>query len=135
MVAISVVNFYVNMILSDAFIELRINRSFLFQKRIPPPKLSLPSRRVVIDYSSPNIAKQMHVGHLRSTLIGNCLANMSEYVGNDTIRVNHLGDWGTQFGTLLQFLIDEHGNGALDRVSDMNLADITVSCLIMAKQL
>jgi arginyl-tRNA synthetase len=56
---------------------------------------------VVIDYSSPNVAKQMHVGHLRSTIIGDTLARVIECEGHDTIRQNHLGDWGTQFGMII----------------------------------
>ena len=64
-------------------------------------------RRVVIDYSAPNIAKEMHVGHLRTTIIGDCLARVLGYLGADVVRQNHLGDWGTQFGMLIQYL-DEH---------------------------
>lgn len=63
-------------------------------------------QRVVIDYSSPNIAKQMHVGHLRSTIIGDCIANLYEFLGHDVLRLNHVGDWGTQFGMLIAHLID-----------------------------
>jgi arginyl-tRNA synthetase len=61
-------------------------------------------RKVVVDYSGPNIAKQMHVGHLRSTIIGDCLARVIEYQHNQIIRQNHLGDWGTQFGMLIAYL-------------------------------
>ena len=61
-------------------------------------------RRVVIDYSSPNVAKAMHVGHLRSTVIGDCLARVLERLGHDVVRQNHLGDWGTQFGMLTEHL-------------------------------
>ncbi|MGW1738858.1 arginine--tRNA ligase [Nocardia sp. NPDC001965] len=64
-------------------------------------------RRVVIDYSAPNVAKEMHVGHLRTTIIGDCLARVFGFRGADVVRVNHLGDWGTQFGMLIQYL-DEH---------------------------
>ncbi|WP_369974706.1 arginine--tRNA ligase [Nocardia sp. MDA0666] len=64
-------------------------------------------RRTVIDYSAPNIAKEMHVGHLRTTIIGDSLARVLEFLGADVIRQNHLGDWGTQFGMLIQYL-DEH---------------------------
>jgi arginyl-tRNA synthetase len=60
--------------------------------------------RVVVDYSGPNMAKQMHVGHLRSTIIGDTLANLLEYLGDDVIRQNHIGDWGTQFGMLIAYL-------------------------------
>ncbi|TLF92467.1 arginine--tRNA ligase [Nocardia cyriacigeorgica] len=67
----------------------------------------LEGERVVIDYSSPNIAKQMHVGHLRTTIIGDALARSLSFLGAEVIRQNHLGDWGTQFGMLIQY-IDEH---------------------------
>ncbi|MGA4791294.1 arginine--tRNA ligase [Nocardia sp. AB354] len=64
-------------------------------------------RRTVIDYSAPNIAKEMHVGHLRTTIIGDSLARVLEFLGAEVVRQNHLGDWGTQFGMLIQYL-DEH---------------------------
>ncbi len=63
-------------------------------------------RTVVFDYSSPNVAKEMHVGHLRSTIIGDCLANVEEFLGHRVERLNHLGDWGTQFGMLITHLAD-----------------------------
>jgi arginyl-tRNA synthetase len=63
--------------------------------------------RVVVDYSAPNIAKEMHVGHLRTTIIGDSLARVLGHLGATVIRQNHLGDWGTQFGMLIQYL-DEH---------------------------
>ena len=63
-----------------------------------------PDRRdrlkIIVDLSSPNIAKEMHVGHLRTTIIGDCLANILEFLGHDVLRLNHVGDWGTQFGFL-----------------------------------
>ena len=61
---------------------------------------------VVIDYSSPNIAKEMHVGHIRSTVIGDCLARVLGFLGHRVIRQNHVGDWGTPFGMLIEHLID-----------------------------
>ena len=61
---------------------------------------------VVIDYSAPNVAKEMHVGHLRSTVIGDALVRMHEYVGNRVVRENHIGDWGTPFGMLIEHLLD-----------------------------
>ncbi|BDU07950.1 arginine--tRNA ligase [Nocardia cyriacigeorgica] len=64
-------------------------------------------QRVVIDYSGPNVAKEMHVGHLRTTIIGDSLARVLDFLGADVIRANHLGDWGTHFGRLIQY-IDEH---------------------------
>lgn len=62
--------------------------------------------RTVIDYSSPNIAKEMHVGHLRSSVIGDALARIMEFLGATVLRQNHLGDWGTQFGMLIQFMAE-----------------------------
>jgi arginyl-tRNA synthetase len=61
---------------------------------------------VVVDYSGPNVAKEMHVGHLRSTIIGDAIAKVMEFLGHKVIRQNHLGDWGTQFGMLIEHLID-----------------------------
>lgn len=65
--------------------------------------------RVIVDYSSPNIAKEMHVGHLRSTIIGDCIARLLEYAHYDVLRLNHVGDWGTQFGMLLALLFERFG--------------------------
>lgn len=73
--------------------------------------------RTVIDYSAPNIAKEMHVGHLRTTVIGDCLARLLSHLGAEVIRQNHLGDWGTQFGMLIQYL-QEHPE-QLWRASDL----------------
>lgn len=71
--------------------------------------------KVVVDYSGPNMAKQMHVGHLRSTIIGDTLANLLEFLGDEVIRQNHIGDWGTQFGMLIAYLeeMGEDGSGSL----------------------
>lgn len=66
---------------------------------------------VVMDYSGPNMAKQMHVGHLRSTIIGDTLSNLLAFLGDEVIRQNHIGDWGTQFGMLVAFL-EETGCGS-----------------------
>ncbi|MGH8353421.1 MAG: arginine--tRNA ligase [Pseudomonas sp.] len=63
-----------------------------------------PPQRVVVDLSSPNLAKEMHVGHLRSTIIGDGVARVLEFLGDSVIRQNHVGDWGTQFGMLLAYL-------------------------------
>lgn len=63
--------------------------------------------RIVIDFSSPNTAKEMHVGHLRSTIIGDSLARVFEFLGHDVLRINHVGDWGTAFGMLIAY-IKEH---------------------------
>ncbi|WP_034271279.1 arginine--tRNA ligase [Haloechinothrix halophila] len=79
--------------------------------RLASPRLGVGTphdgQRTVIDYSAPNIAKEMHVGHLRTTIIGDSLARVLGFLGAEVIRQNHLGDWGTQFGMLIQYL-DEH---------------------------
>jgi len=71
--------------------------------------------KVVVDYSGPNMAKQMHVGHIRSTIIGDTIANLLTFLGDEVIRQNHIGDWGTQFGMLIAYLeeIAEDGSVSL----------------------
>lgn len=59
---------------------------------------------MIIDYSSPNIAKEMHVGHLRSTILGESMSRILEFMGNNVTRANHVGDWGTQFGMLIAYM-------------------------------
>ncbi|HEX9968644.1 MAG TPA: arginine--tRNA ligase [Acidimicrobiales bacterium] len=73
---------------------------------------------VVVDYSSPNVAKEMHVGHLRSTVIGDALVRVLEFVGHEVVRQNHLGDWGTQFGMLIEHLLDSGLEGG--SIEDLN---------------
>jgi arginyl-tRNA synthetase len=65
-----------------------------------------PAKTVVVDYSAPNVAKEMHVGHLRSTVIGDALVRMHEFLGHRVIRENHIGDWGRPFGMLIEHLLD-----------------------------
>ena len=81
------------------------------------------TRTVVVDYSSPNIAKEMHVGHLRSTVIGDSLVRILEFKGNTVIRENHVGDWGTPFGMLIERLEDLESEGIQpsDALSDLGI--------------
>lgn len=74
---------------------------------IPPT----PKVRCVVDFSSPNVAKEMHVGHLRSTIIGDTICRMLELQGHDVVRLNHVGDWGTQFGMLIQYMAEVRPEG------------------------
>src|SRR5215831_9952184 len=76
-----------------------------------------PARRVVVDYSSPNVSKEMHVGHLRTTVVGDAVVRILEYLGNEVIRANHVGDWGTQFGLLIEHLLDVGEDTALKELS------------------
>lgn len=66
-----------------------------------------PLQRIIVDFSSPNTAKEMHVGHLRSTIIGDCLARLFEFLGHDVVRLNHIGDWGTAFGMLIAYMKEQ----------------------------
>lgn len=76
-----------------------------------------PAQRVVVDLSAPNLAKEMHVGHLRSTIIGDAVANVLAFLGDTVIRQNHVGDWGTQFGMLLAYLQEKPTTS--DELSDL----------------
>lgn len=98
-------------IAGPGFINVTIDHGFLsqaVQNMLIDAHLAidLPQQkeRVVVDFSSPNTAKEMHVGHLRSTIIGDCLARLFEFLGDDVLRLNHVGDWGTSFGMLIAFL-------------------------------
>ncbi|MGN6724359.1 MAG: arginine--tRNA ligase, partial [Tepidisphaeraceae bacterium] len=92
---------FINVYLSSAWVDRRLNEvskdSRLGVDRVEHPQT------VVVDYSGPNIAKEMHVGHLRSTIIGDAAARILDFQGQHVIRQNHLGDWGTQFGMLIAF--------------------------------
>ena len=102
------------------FINIRLRGEFLTQRLGDGFELIEPVSdplTVVVDYSSPNLAKEMHVGHLRSTIIGDALARTLEALGHRVIRQNHVGDWGTQFGMLLAFL-EESGAGS-DELADL----------------
>jgi arginyl-tRNA synthetase len=90
------------------FINFRLRGEFLTRRLVElaaDPKLGVPApaqpRKIVVDFSSPNVAKPMHVGHIRSTILGDALARIAEFTGHQTVRDNHIGDWGTQFGMLL----------------------------------
>ncbi len=109
-------------IAGPGFINLWINPLWLAQQAqesLSDERLGITRRekpiKVVVDYSGPNMAKQMHVGHLRSSIIGDTLANLLTFLGDDVIRQNHIGDWGTQFGMLIAYLEmkDEDGSVSL----------------------
>jgi len=91
---------FINIFLRSSFITDRLNS--LLNDGPTPPKVK--KLKVAVDFSSPNIAKDMHVGHLRSTIIGDTLCRTLEFVGHEVLRVNHVGDWGTQFGMLIQYI-------------------------------
>ena len=101
-------------IAGPGFINVTLSRSFLsdwINAILSDDKLGVgtPSKRqkIIIDFSSPNVAKELHVGHLRSTIIGDSLARLFEFLGHEVVRLNHVGDWGTQFGMLIAYLREE----------------------------
>ncbi|CAB3403496.1 unnamed protein product [Caenorhabditis bovis] len=93
---------FINVFLNIDYIRKQIAEFAL--KGVTLPKIA--RRRVLVDFSSPNIAKEMHVGHLRSTIIGDSICRLLETIGFDVLRINHIGDWGTQFGMLIAHLYD-----------------------------
>ena len=101
-------------IAGPGFINIRFQPEFLArrsQQMLMKEKLGVSTppdtaKKIIMDFSSPNIAKEMHVGHLRSTIIGDCLARLFEFLGFSVLRLNHIGDWGTAFGMMITHLFD-----------------------------
>jgi arginyl-tRNA synthetase len=93
---------FINFTLSPLFLSQQLQQQLndRFLGASPPQK----KQKIIVEFSSPNIAKELHVGHIRSTIIGDCLARLFEFLGQDVLRLNHLGDWGTQFGMLITYM-------------------------------
>jgi arginyl-tRNA synthetase len=98
---------FINLTLKDSYLDS------LLGAMLRDPRLGVPTTQnpdtVVVDYGGPNVAKEMHVGHLRPCVIGDCLVRVLEFAGHHVIRQNHVGDWGTPFGMLIEHLIDLGG--------------------------
>ncbi|ECV8317266.1 arginine--tRNA ligase [Salmonella enterica subsp. enterica] len=108
---------FINIFLEPAFLAEQMQQA-LTSDRLG---VSQPTRQtIVVDYSAPNVAKEMHVGHLRSTIIGDAAVRTLEFLGHHVIRANHVGDWGTQFGMLIAWLEKQQQENA----GDMALADL-----------
>lgn len=108
---------FINIFLKNQWIEQNIDAT------LADNNLGVHTKKpetVVIDYSSPNVAKEMHVGHLRSTIIGDAVARTLEFMGDNVIRANHVGDWGTQFGMLIAYL-EKMEN---EQANEMELSDL-----------
>ncbi len=108
------------------FINIHIDNNWLssritdiFKSEDLAIEKDINQKTIVIDYSGPNMAKEMHVGHLRSTIIGDSLANLFEFLGHKVIRQNHIGDWGTQFGMLIAYLEEVHKNDSFDELKNL----------------
>ena len=86
------------------FINFKLSDEYILAKTKGKYSTQSKDCHTIIDYSSPNIAKEMHVGHLRSTIIGDVIGNILELAGENVTRINHIGDWGTQFGMLIQYI-------------------------------
>ncbi len=106
------------------FLNLRLTPAWLsdrLDELAADPRLGITTverpERVVVDYSAPNVAKEMHVGHLRSTIIGDALVRILSYQGHAVVRQNHVGDWGTPFGMLIEHLVDLGEEEAADELS------------------
>ncbi|MCW2792596.1 MAG: argS1 [Nocardioides sp.] len=110
---------FVNLTLSGEWLAARV------AEQAADPRAGVPLQEpqvVPIDYSAPNVAKEMHVGHLRTTVVGDALARTLEHLGHHVVRQNHIGDWGTPFGMLIEHLLDvgEHSAEARLLVDDPN---------------
>jgi arginyl-tRNA synthetase len=106
---------FINFTLRDEWIA-RQAVGLLEDPRLGVP-VADPAQSVVVDYSSPNVSKEMHVGHLRTTVVGDAIVRILAYLGHDVIRANHLGDWGTQFGLLIEHLLDVGEDTARQQLS------------------
>ncbi|QIR40276.1 arginine--tRNA ligase [Tolypothrix sp. PCC 7910] len=121
---------FINLKLKTSYLEAQIN-AIHADSRLGVPTAKTPQREIV-DFSSPNIAKEMHVGHLRSTIIGDSIARILEFQGHDVLRLNHVGDWGTQFGMLIAYLREVYPE-ALTTANALDIGDL-VSFYRKAKQ-
>ena len=108
---------FINIFLDPAFLADNVNLA-LQSERLGVAKPQ--PQTIVVDYSAPNVAKEMHVGHLRSTIIGDASVRTLEFLGHRVIRANHVGDWGTQFGMLIAYLEKQQQENA----GEMALADL-----------
>ena len=110
---------FINLTLSPSYLNGQL-RSLLDDDRVGV-SMALVASTVVIDYSAPNVAKEMHVGHLRSTVIGDALARMYRFKGHTVVARNHVGDWGTPFGMLIEHLVDL---GEDEAISTLSIGDL-----------
>jgi arginyl-tRNA synthetase len=114
---------FINFTVKPSYIAAQL-QAVQSDSRLGVPVADKP-QRVIVDFSSPNIAKEMHVGHLRSTILGDCIARVLEFRGHDVLRLNHVGDWGTQFGMLILYLREAYPE-ALTTADALDLGDLVV---------
>eukprot|EP01038_Epipyxis_sp_PR26KG_P005746 gene5746-7935_t len=112
------------------FINLHLSKDYIQSQLLSmrDGRLGVPlannRQKIIIDFSSPNIAKEMHVGHLRSTIIGDSLSRILEFLGHDVLRLNHVGDWGTQFGMLIRYLKENYPESMIGEGNAPPIADL-----------
>lgn len=118
-------------IAGPGFINLKLTTEYLetqLSKMQVDPRLAVAPtenpKKIIVDYPSPNIAKEMHVGHLRPAVIGDCLSRILEFVGHDVLRISHIGDWGTPFGMLIAHLEETYPQ-ALASTENLDLGDLS----------
>lgn len=112
---------FINLTLKPGYLETQLS-AIQTDPRLGIEKVQEP-QRAIVDFSSPNIAKEMHVGHLRSTIIGDSIARILEFKGHDVLRLNHVGDWGTQFGMLIAYLREAYPD-ALTTADALDIGDL-----------
>ncbi|WP_020574349.1 arginine--tRNA ligase [Actinopolymorpha alba] len=111
---------FLNLTIADSALSRHVE-AMAVDERLGVPTVAAPER-ILVDYSGPNVGKELHVGHLRSTVIGDALARLLQFLGHDVVRQNHLGDWGTTFGMLIEHFVD---SGADPSADDFALGDLT----------
>lgn len=129
-------------IAGPGFINIRLNNTFVsnaLEEMTKDDRLGVslfPEKKILIDYSSPNLAKEMHIGHLRSTAIGDAAARVLEYLGHNIIRANHVGDWGAQFGSLLAYMdkLESEGETLATELKDLEIFYQSASALFKSDE-
>ncbi|KAF5828098.1 tRNA synthetases class I (R)-domain-containing protein [Dunaliella salina] len=114
---------FINIRLSNEFLSKRVSEMLKLGLQ-PPFSPDLSSKKCVVDFSSPNVAKEMHVGHLRSTIIGDTICRTLELCGAQVLRLNHIGDWGTQFGMLIQHMSELTPSADGGATGDESISDL-----------
>jgi arginyl-tRNA synthetase len=109
---------FINFVVRNEWLSTAV-LALVGDERLGVPTVARP-HRFALDYSSPNVAKEMHVGHLRSTIIGDALLRLLRFAGHEVTPHNHLGDWGTPFGMLIEHLIDTDGDAGTHTINDLN---------------
>ena len=113
---------FINLTLKTSYLEAQI-KAIQSDPRLGVASIAHP-QQVIVDYPSPNIAKEMHVGHLRPAVIGDCIARILEFIGHDVLRISHIGDWGTPFGMLIAYLREAYPE-ALTANESLDLGDLS----------